>query len=71
MVLSEPGRGVAVLLQYFADRRVLDADDRVIARITGRLFRDDAEACRVMIAAGDKRGTRRRAERGGMELRKA
>lgn len=43
VVLSEPGRGVAVLLQDLADRSVLYADDRVIAGIAGCLLGDDAE----------------------------
>ena len=46
-------------------------DDAVIARIAGRLLRDHAEADRVVVAAGDQRRPRRRAERGGVEVRVA
>ena len=44
---------------------------RVVARVAGGLLGDDAEADRVMVAAGDQRRPRRRAERGRVELRVA
>ena len=68
VVLAEPRGGIAILLQNIADRRIVDADDRIIARITGRLFGDDAEADRVVIAAGDQCGAGRRAQGGRVEL---
>ena len=71
VVLAEPRRGVAVVLEDRADGRVVRTDDRVIARITRRQLGDDAEARRVMVAAGDQRRPRRRAQRGGIELRVA
>ena len=71
VVLAEPGCGVAVLLQDRADGGILGADHGIVARIAGGLLRDDAEADRVMIATGDQRRPRRRAQRGGMELRVA
>ena len=52
-------------------RGVLRTDDRVVAGIAGGHLADDAEAHGVMVAAGDQRGARRRAQRGGMELRVA
>ena len=46
-------------------------DDAVVAGEAGGLLRDHAEAGRVMVAPGDERGPRRRAEGGGVELRVA
>ena len=40
-------------------------DDAVVAGEAGRLLGDHAEAGRVMVAPGDQRGARRRAQRGG------
>ena len=71
MVLAEPRRGVAILLQDFADGRVLRPDDGVVAWIAGGLLGDHAEAHGVMVAAGDQRRPRGRAQRGGVELRVA
>ena len=68
VVLAEPRRGVAVLAQDAADRGVLRTDIRVVARVAGRQLRDHAEADLVVVAAGDQRGARGRAERGGVEL---
>ena len=68
MVLAEPRGGVAVALEDRADRRVVRTDDRVVARETRRQLGDHAEAHRVMVAAGDQRRPRRRAQRGGVEL---
>ena len=71
VVLAEPRGRVAVVLQDRADGALLDRDDRVVAREAGRDFADHAEADRVMVAAGDERRARRRAERGRMEVRVA
>ena len=40
-------------------------DDAVVAGEAGGLLGDHAEAGRVMVAPGDQRGARRRAQRGG------
>ena len=69
VVLAEPRRGIAVTLQDRTDGRILGADERVIARIARRELRDHTEAHRMVVAAGDERRARRRAERGGIELR--
>ena len=58
-------------LRIVADRGALRADDGVVAGIAGGHFADDAVADRVVVAAGDQRGPRRRAKRGGVELRVA
>jgi len=71
VVLAEPGRAVAVLFQDLADRCRIAADEAVIAGIAGRLLGDHAEAHGMVVAAGDQRGARRRAQRGGMEIRVA
>src|SRR6266566_4794706 len=71
MLLAEPRRRIAVLLQDFADSGVLRPDDGIVARIAGRQFADHTRADRMMVASRDKRGTRGRTERGGMELRVA
>ena len=46
-------------------------DDAVVAREARRLLRDHAEAGRVMVAPGDQRRARRRAQGRGVELRVA
>ena len=71
MVLAKPRSGVTVFLEDFANGSVFLTDHRVITRIAGRHFADDAITDRVVIAAGDERRPRRRAESGGMELRVA
>ena len=71
VVLAEPRCGVAVLLENLADGGAVLVDDGVIARVSRGLFADHAEAHRVVVAAGDQRRARRRAERGGVELRVA
>ena len=65
VVLAEPARRVAVVAQDTADGRVVRADDAVVAGEAGGLLGNHAEADRVMVASGDERGARRRAERGG------
>ncbi len=64
VVLAEPGRGVAVVEQDAADGGLVLADDAVVAGEAGRLLRDHAEARRVVVASGDQRRARRRAQRG-------
>ena len=71
VVLAEPRRGIAVLPQDLADGGVVPPDDGVVARESGGLLGDHAEADRVMIAPGDQRRARRRAQRRGVELRVA
>src|SRR5271156_3941931 len=68
VVFAEPRGGVAVLLQYLSDGSVILTDDGIIARVAGGQFANDAEADRVVVAAGDQGGPRRRAKRGGVEL---
>ncbi len=63
VVLAEPRRRIAVVAQDAADGRLILRDDAVVAGEAGRLFGDHAEACGVMVAAGDQRCARRRAER--------
>jgi hypothetical protein len=65
VILAKPARGVAVVAQDTADRGVFRADDAVVAGEAGGLLGNHAEADRVMVAPGNQRGTRRRAERGG------
>ena len=71
MVLAEPRGRVSVLLQDRADGAFVDRDDRVVAGKPCRHFAHHPEAHRVMVAAGDDRRPRRRAERGGVEIRVA
>ena len=59
------------VLENLADGGRIFRDDAVVARKARGLFRDYAEAHRMMIAAGDEGCPRRRAERGGVELRVA
>ena len=65
VVLAEPRRGIAVIQQDPADGGLVLGDDAVVAGEAGRLLGDHAEAGRVMVAAGDQRGARRRAQRSG------
>ena len=69
VVLAEPGRRVAVLLHDLADGRVVASDDGVVSRIARGLLGNHAESHGVMVASGEQRRSRRRAERGGVELR--
>ena len=68
VVLAEPRGRVAVVLEDGADRALLDRDDRVVAGETGGDFAHHAKAHRVVVAPGDQRRPRRRAQRGGMEI---
>ena len=71
VVLAEPGRGIAVLLQNRADRGVVHAKDGVVAWIAGGLLGNHTETDRMMVASGNQRRPRRRAECRGVELRVA
>ena len=62
VVLAEPRRTVAVVLEDLADRGLVLGDEAVVARVAGGLLGDDAEADRVVVAAGDQRCARRRAQ---------
>ncbi len=68
MVLAEPRGAIAVIEQDAPDGGDSLADDAVVAGESGRLLRDDAEAGRMVIAAGDQRGAGRRAERCRVEI---
>src|SRR5262245_24167375 len=48
VVLAEPGRPVAVILEDLSDRRLVPSHDAVVARIACRLLGHDAEAHRMM-----------------------
>ena len=65
VVLAEPRGRVAVVEQDAPDGGLVLADDAVVAGETGGLLGDHAEADRVVVAPGDQRGARRRAQRGG------
>ena len=68
VVLPEPGGAIAVVPQDRAERRLVLREEAVVAREPGRLLGDHAEAGRVVVAAGDERGARRRAERRGVKV---
>ncbi len=67
MVLTEPGRRVAVLPQHFRDRAEILADDARVSVVAGRGFSDHAVAGRVMVASGQQRGARRRTQGRGVK----
>ena len=71
VVLAEPRRAIAVVLQDLADRRLVPGDEAVVARIAGRLLGHHAESDRVVVAAGDQRRARGRAQRRRVEVRVA
>jgi hypothetical protein len=54
VVFAKPRGGVAVLLEYLANCRVLRADHGVIAWVASGQFAHHAKAHRVMVAAGDE-----------------
>ncbi len=68
VVLAEPCGVPSVLLQDLRDGRGVLAHQAVVAGITRRHFGDDAGVHRVMVATGDERRARWRAERGRVEL---
>ncbi|MGX1344090.1 hypothetical protein AB7M73_009350 [Bradyrhizobium japonicum] len=69
MVLAEPRGGKSVIPQNGPDRRTFLANDGIVARIAGGHFTDHAKPDRVVVAAGDQRCPRRRAERCRVKLR--
>ena len=69
VILAEPGSRVSILLEDFADGRVLPPNDGVISWIAGGLLSKHTESRAVMVAAGEQCRPRGRAERGGVELR--
>ena len=69
VALAELRRRVAVELEGQRERRLGVRQDRAVARCGGRDFGDAAHADRVMVAAGEQRLPRRRAQRGGVEAR--
>ncbi len=68
VILAEPRGGVAVIEQNPPDGGLVLGDDAVVAGETRGLLGDHAETGRVMVAPGDERGARRRAERGGVDV---
>ena len=56
VVLSEPGSGIAIFLQYLGNGSVIDANDTVISRVTGGLFRHNPVPDRMVVAARDESG---------------
>ena len=68
VVLAEPRSRIAVVEQDPADGGLVLRDNAVVAGESRRLLRDDAEADRMVVASGDQRRPRRRAERGGMDV---
>ena len=71
VVLAEPRGRVAVLLQNGANGAVRFQNDRVVARIPRGNFPHDPKAGDVVIATRDQGRPRRRAQRGGVEIRVA
>ncbi len=69
VILAEPRGRVPVVPQDGADGAVLLPDDRVVARESRRDLAHHAEAGDMVIAPGDQRRARRRAERRGVEVR--
>ncbi len=68
MVLAEPRSGVTVVPEDRAYGALVYRDDPVVTRIPRRDFADHPVTHRVMVAAGDQRSPRRRAQRSGMEI---
>src|SRR5262249_52446134 len=63
VVLAVPGGVVAVLPQDLADSDGIARYDAVVAWVAGRLVDDDTGRHRMMVAAGEQCGPRRRAKR--------
>lgn len=68
VVLAEPGGGVAVVLQDRPEGAGFLADHRVVAGETGGDFAHHTGAGHMVVAPGDQRRSRGRAERGGVEV---
>src|SRR5260370_443343 len=64
VVLAEPRGRVTVLLENLTNRSAIPLDDRIVTRESSRPFAHDAKAGYVMVASGDQRRARRRAQRG-------
>jgi len=71
VVLAVPRGVVAVLLQHLGERAGALRHERVVPRVAGGELHDRAGRVAVVIAAGEQRGARRRAQRSGVELRVA
>ena len=71
VVLAEPRRRESVFLEDLADRCVFRPDDGIVAGIARRQFADDAVSNRMMVAPGDQRRSRGRAQRRRVEFRVA
>src|SRR5215471_16331198 len=69
VVLPEPCRPITVFQKDPAYGRAVRRDDAVVALETCRLLRDDAKTNGVVIAPGEKRRPRGRAQCSGMEVR--
>ena len=67
VILAEPRRVVAVVLQDPTDRRGRLRNHRGVAREPRRPFRHEPRPAVVMVPPGQQRGTRRPADRGGVE----
>ncbi len=65
VIFAEPRGGVAVIKQDPSDGGLVLGDDAVVAGETRGLLGNHTEAGRVVIAPGDERRPRRRAQRGG------
>ena len=68
VVLADPERAVAVVLQHLPDRRALRRCTRGSAGKTVGTLRDRREPVHMMVAAGQETGPGRRAQRGGVPL---
>src|SRR5262249_10877842 len=68
VIFAKPRSSVPVIQQDAADGRLVLADDAVVPGEAGGLLGNDAKARRVMVAPGDQRGARRRAQRGGVDI---
>ena len=71
VVLAEPRGRVAVVPQDGADGALFDGDDRVVTREPRRYFTYHPETHRMMVAAGDNRRPRRRAQGCGVKIGEA
>lgn len=58
VILAEPGSGVTVIEQNPSDGSLILGDDAVITGETRGLFGNYTETGRMMVATGDKRGSR-------------
>ena len=69
--LADRERGVPVADQDLREEAVLVRDGGVVAREARRELDDAGHAVRVVVAAGQQARARRRAQRGGVEVREA